>query len=46
MTDRYGRELRVLARARPDGSTQSIAEDMRARGLAHRYVGHKTRWCG
>lgn len=46
MTDRYGRELRVITRKRPDGSTQSIAEDMRASGLAHRYLGRKTSWCG
>ena len=45
MTDRYGRELRVLTRKKPDGSSQSIAEDMRSSGLAHRYVGHKTSWC-
>ena len=45
MTDRYGRELRVLSRTKPDGSTQSIAEDMRSSGLAHRYLGRKTSWC-
>ena len=45
MTDRYGRELRVVTRKKPDGSSQSIAEDMRSSGLAHRYVGHKTSWC-
>ena len=46
MSDRYGRDLRVISRKRPDGSVQSIAEDMRASGLAHRYLGHKTSWCG
>lgn len=46
MTDRYGRELRVLTRERRNGSTQSIAEDMRSSGLAHRYLGRKTSWCG
>ncbi len=46
MTDRYGRELRVVTRVRPDGSSQSIAEDMRSSGLAHRYLGRKSSWCG
>ena len=46
MTDRYGRDLRVVTRKKPDGSTQSIAEDMRSSGLAHRYLGTKTSWCG
>ncbi|MES2904696.1 MAG: thermonuclease family protein [Pseudomonadota bacterium] len=46
MTDRYGRELRAISREKPDGSTQSIAEDMRSTGLAHRYLGRKTSWCG
>lgn len=46
MTDRYGRELRVVTRTRPDGATQSIAADMRASGLARRYLGRKSSWCG
>ena len=46
MRDRYGRDLRVISRARPGGTSQSIAEDMRTSGLAHRYLGHKTSWCG
>ena len=46
MTDRYGRELRVVTRTRRDGSSQSIAEDMRSSGLAHRYLGRKSSWCG
>lgn len=46
MTDRYGRELRVVTRTRPDGTTQSIAADMRASGLARRYLGRKSSWCG
>lgn len=46
MTDRYGRELRSITRKKPDGSTQSIAEDMRDSGLAHRYLGRKASWCG
>ena len=45
MTDRYGRELRVLWRERSDGSRQSIAADMRAAGLAARYLGRKAQWC-
>ena len=45
MTDRYGRELRVLWRERPDGSRQSIAADMRQAGLAVRYLGRKASWC-
>ena len=45
MTDRYGRELRVISRTKTDGSSQSIAEDMRVSGLAHRYLGRKTSWC-
>ncbi len=43
--DRYGRDLRVVFRKRPDGTTQSIAEDMRASGLARRYLGRKSSWC-
>ena len=45
MQDRYGRDLRIVERRRADGSTQSIADDMRASGLAHRYLGFKTGWC-
>ncbi|HET9356454.1 MAG TPA: thermonuclease family protein [Sphingomicrobium sp.] len=45
MTDRYGRELRTLWRARADGSRQSIAADMRSAGLAARYIGRKASWC-
>ena len=44
--DRYGRDLRTVQRKRPDGSMQSIAADMRDSGLAHRYTGFKTSWCG
>lgn len=43
--DRYGRDLRMVTRKRPDGTTQSIAEDMRASGLARRYLGRKSSWC-
>ncbi len=46
MKDRYGRDLRAIQRKLPDGSTQSIASDMRESGLAHRYLGgFKPRWC-
>ena len=45
-TDRYGRDLRVIRRTRPDGSLQSIADEMRDSGLAHRYMGgFKPGWC-
>ena len=44
--DRYGRDLRVIRRTRADGGTQSIAEEMRETGLAHRYMGgFKPGWC-
>ena len=44
--DRYGRDLRVIRRTRADGSTQSIAAEMRESGLAHRYMGgFKPGWC-
>ena len=44
--DRYGRDLRALSRRRADGTVQSIADDMRASGLAHRYLGgFKAGWC-
>ena len=44
--DRYGRDLRVIRRARADGTTQSIAGEMREGGLAHRYMGgFKPGWC-
>lgn len=45
MKDRYGRDLRVLTRTGPDGSTQSIASEMRESGLARRYIGRKLSWC-
>jgi len=45
MQDKYGRDLRAIERRRPDGSVQSIADEMRASGLAHRYLGFKTAWC-
>lgn len=43
--DRYGRELRSVSRQRPDGSTQSIAAELRGAGLARRYLGRKASWC-
>jgi len=44
--DRYGRDLRALNRTNPDGTTTSIAEEMRSSGLASRYLGGvKLGWC-
>lgn len=44
--DRYGRDLRSVRRTLPNGDTQSIADDMRDSGLAHRYLGgYKPGWC-
>ena len=45
MQDRYGRDLRLVRRKLPDGNYQSIAEEMRKNGLAHRYISMKTSWC-
>lgn len=45
-TDRYGRDLRTIRRTLPDGRIQSIADEMRSAGLAHRYLGGiKPGWC-
>ena len=45
-TDKYGRELLALRRTRPDGTVQSIADDMRSSGLARRYLGgFRSGWC-
>ena len=44
--DRYGRDLRMLRRTLPDGSVQSIAGEMRAAGVARRYLGgFRGGWC-
>lgn len=44
--DRYGRDLRALNRINADGTTTSIAEEMRESGLAIRYLGGvKLGWC-
>lgn len=44
--DRYGRDLRTIRRTLPDGTSRSIAEEMRESGLAHRYMGgFKLDWC-
>ncbi len=44
--DEYGRELRHLLRARPDGSVQSLADDMVASGTARAYLrGPRVPWC-
>jgi micrococcal nuclease len=44
--DRYGRDLRAIRRVKPDGTEQSIADDMRGSGLARRYLGGlRDGWC-
>ena len=44
--DYYGRDLRALSRTLPDGSVQSIAEDMLASGQVRRYLGGlRGGWC-
>ena len=46
MRDRYGRDLRAIERQRPDGSIQSIGEEMRGGGFARRYLGgFRNGWC-
>ncbi|MDH4413121.1 MAG: thermonuclease family protein [Rhizobium sp.] len=40
-TDQYGRKLRVVLQ---DG--RSVGDALIARGLAHRWQGHKLSWCG
>lgn len=40
-TDQYGRKLRVVLQ---DG--RSVGDALIARGLAHRWEGHKLSWCG
>jgi micrococcal nuclease len=44
--DKYGRDLRVIRRKLPDGSYDDVASDMRASGLARRYLGgFRSGWC-
>ena len=44
--DRYGRDLRALSRTRPDGTVQSIAEDLLANDYVRRYLGGlRGGWC-
>lgn len=44
--DEYGRELRHLLRARPDGSVQSLADDLVATGTVRPYLhGSRAPWC-
>lgn len=44
--DEYGRELRHLLRARPDGTVQSIADDLVATGTVRPYLrGPREPWC-
>jgi endonuclease YncB( thermonuclease family) len=45
-TDRYRRDLRAITRTRADGTTQSIAGEMRDGGFARRYLGgYRSGWC-
>lgn len=45
-TDRYGRDLRVVRRVRPDDTIQNIADEMRESGGARRYLGGiRGGWC-
>ena len=44
--DGYGRDLRALRRTLPNGTVQSIAEEMRSSGHARRYLGGlRGGWC-
>jgi micrococcal nuclease len=44
--DEYGRELKHLLRARPDGSVQSLADDLVAGKLVRPYLrGPRVPWC-
>lgn len=44
--DEYGRELKHLLRARPDGSVQSLADDLVASKLVRAYLrGPRDPWC-
>jgi micrococcal nuclease len=46
LVDKYGRDLRALTRVRPDGSIQSIAEDLLASDKVRRYLGGwREPWC-
>lgn len=46
MTDQYGRDLRAAYRTRPDGTRQSIAEDLLETGTVRRYLGGtRGGWC-
>ena len=44
--DKYGRDLRSVTRKRPDGTSQSIAQDMLTSGTVRRYAGGlRGGWC-
>ena len=46
MTDKWGRDLRAAYRTRPNGTRQSIAEDLLATGTVRRYLGGtRGAWC-
>ena len=45
-TDRYGRALGIVRRVGPDGSDERLADFMRERGYARRYLGGaRGGWC-
>lgn len=45
-TDRYGRELMIIKRVRPDGSEERLADYMTDRGGARSYWGgFRGEWC-
>ena len=44
--DHYGRDLRSVSRSLPDGSKQSISDEMLASGTVRRYLGGlRSGWC-
>lgn len=44
--DKYGRDLRAVTRTLPNGSTQSIADDMLNSGKVRSYIGGlRQNWC-
>lgn len=45
-TDRYGRDLRIIKRVRPDGNEDRLAEYMQEHGGARGYFGgYRGGWC-
>ena len=44
--DRYGREVRIVSRAYPDGEVRRLAKYMTDGGYARRYImGYRAGWC-